>query len=94
MTCKICPKCGAKFMAGRLYWSTGQAGDPEELANLVCDLPQVQRQGGCINQSKSNPAKDTWEKRRAYADAMADEMDLSSNGKDFEPRDFLAGFDD
>jgi|TARA_B100001741_G_scaffold68893_2_gene55035 hypothetical protein len=81
-------------MDGQLFWSTGQKGDPEVLANLVCDLPQVQRGGGCINQFKSNPAKDTWEKRRAFADAMADEMDLPAGSKDFEPRDFLPGFDD
>ena len=61
MTCKICPKCEAKFMDGQLFWSTGQKGDPEVLANLVCDLPQVQRSGGCINKAKSNPSKDTWE---------------------------------
>lgn len=81
-------------MDGQLFWSTGQKGDPEVLANLVCDLPQVQRSGGCINKAKSNPSKDTWEKRQAYADAMADEMDLPSGAKDFNPRDFLTGFDD
>lgn len=94
MTCKICPKCEAKFMDGQLFWSTGQKGDPEVLANLVCDLPQVQRSGGCINKAKSNPSKDTWAKRQAYAEAMADEMDLPSGADDFKPRDFLAGFDD
>ena len=86
MDCKVCPKCEAKFMDGQLYWATGQKGDPEVLANLVCDLPQVQRGGGCINKAGSNPKKDTWEKRQAFADAMADEVDL--------PRNFLPGFDD
>ena len=90
MECKMCPKCGAKFMNGRLYWATGQAGDPEGLANLVCDLPQVQRQGGCINQFKSNPKKDTWAKRATFSDAMAEE--LNGDGPNLE--DFLAGFHD
>lgn len=75
-------------MAGRLFWSTGQAGDPEVLANLVCDLPQVQRGGGCINSALSNPSKDSWEKRAAYCDAMAEELDVPSS------RDFMPGFDD
>ena len=93
MTCRICPKCGARFMAGRLFWSTGQPGDPEVLANLVCDLPQVQRGGGCINSATSNPMKDSWEKRAAFSDAMAEEMDIPQ-APTFKPRDFLAGFDD
>jgi hypothetical protein len=80
-------------MAGRLFWSTGQPGDPEVLANLVCDLPQVQRGGGCINQFKGNLAKDTWEKRAAFSAAMAEEMDIPQ-APEFKPRDFLAGFDD
>jgi hypothetical protein len=75
-------------MAGRLFWSTGKAGDPEVLANLVCDLPQVKRGGGCINGAAGNPRKDSWEKRAAYCDAMAEEMDIKS------PREFLPGFDD
>ena len=29
----------------------------EVLANLVCDLPQVQRSGGCINKQKTTPRK-------------------------------------
>lgn len=66
MDCRSCPKCGAQWIDGKLYWSTGQAGDPEELANLVCDLPQVARGGGCINTARSNPNKDTWAKRMAF----------------------------
>lgn len=80
-------------MAGRLFWSTGKAGDPEVLANLVCDLPQVKRGGGCINQFEGNPAKDTWDKRATFSEAMAEELYTPKEEK-FEPRDFLAGFDD
>jgi len=75
-------------MAGRLFWSTGKLGDPEVLANLVCDLPQVKRGGGCINQFEGNPSKDSWEKRAAYCDALAEEFDVPGS------RDFLPGFDD
>ena len=93
MNCKMCPKCGAKFMNGRLYWATGKAGDPEVLANLVCDLPQVQRGGGCINQFKGNPSKDTWAKRAAFSDAMAEELDIGdTGGSGFD--EFLPGFHD
>jgi hypothetical protein len=37
--------------------------------------------------------KDTWEKRAAFSDAMAEEMDIPQ-APTFKPRDFLAGFDD
>jgi hypothetical protein len=75
-------------MAGRLFWSTGKAGDPEVLANLVCDLPQVQRGGGCINNAPGNPSKDSWQKRADFCDALAEEFDVTPT------RDFLPGFDD
>ena len=57
MNCRDCPKCGAKWIDGVLYWSTGQKGDPAVLANLVCDLPQVQRRGGCINETAGDPKR-------------------------------------
>ena len=77
-------------MNGKLFWATGKPGDPDVLANLVCNLPQVNRKAdGCINSFDGDPAKDTWAKRRAFADAMDSEMNPGP------PReDFLGGFHD
>lgn len=89
MNCRDCPKCGAKWIDGVLYWSTGQKGDPAVLANLVCDLPQVQRGGGCINETAGDPKKDTWSKRRRFSEMLAREL-----GDDENPEPFLRGFHD
>ena len=61
MNVKICPKCNAKWIDGKLYWSTGAAAREEDLAGLVCDKLS---DGSCINPLKgTNHDGDTWEKR-------------------------------
>jgi len=35
---KVCSKCGAKWLNGQHYWSTGLIGDDQTLSNLVCGL--------------------------------------------------------
>jgi hypothetical protein len=42
---------------------------------------------GCINGFEGDPTKDTWAKRRAFADAMDSEINLGS-------QEFLKGFHD
>ena len=61
MNCKQCGKCGAKWIDGQLFWSTGKPGRDEDLAGLVCD-----RWGGdqCINPVRGTEhGGDTWAKR-------------------------------
>lgn len=68
-----CPKCGARFFNGRLYWATGKPGRPEDLASLVC---QPYGDSTCINFKKEQAGGDTWQKRLDFLNAMASELDL------------------
>ena len=70
MEAKTCPKCGARFLEGTLFWSTGKPGKPEDLAGLVCDDYGDET---CINELKGTKHDgDTWEKRDAYARGLYD----------------------
>lgn len=70
---KQCPKCGAQFLDGRLYWATGKAGDPKDLAGLVCQNWGDQT---CINPMRYEKGGDTWKKRLDFLNLMANELDL------------------
>lgn len=61
MESKKCPKCGATWIGGQLFWATGKKGTDEDLAGLVCD-----KLGGpeCINPAQGTKhGGDTWGKR-------------------------------
>ena len=66
---KACTKCGAKWLNGQHYWSTGIIGDTKTLSNLVCGLVESP---DCINPDHKRGhiygEKDTWEKRRQFID--------------------------
>ena len=66
---KVCTKCGAKWLNGQHYWSTGLVGDTKTLSNLVCGLVES---NDCINPDHKKGhiygEKDTWEKRRQFID--------------------------
>jgi hypothetical protein len=70
---KSCTKCGARFLGGRLYWSTGKPGDPKDLAGLVC---QNWGDATCINPMRDAKGGDTWAKRLEFMQAMDSELDL------------------
>jgi hypothetical protein len=72
-TNRSCPKCGANFLAGRLYWATGKPGDPRDLAGLVC---QNWGDETCINPMRHASGGDTWQKRFEFMNTMASELDL------------------
>jgi len=60
---KECTKCGACWLNGQHYWSTGAKGNELNLAGLVCnkaDSPE------CINPRKGEDGGDTWEKREMF----------------------------
>lgn len=73
METKHCPKCGAKWLDGQMYWSTGKPGTEADLAGLVCD------NGGdetCINELKgTNHGGMTWAKRMAEVDRVLIDQD-------------------
>ena len=65
---KTCPKCGAHWIDGQLYWSTGAKGSEADLAGLVCDQYSDER---CINTLKgTDHGGDTWEKRSEMIDQL------------------------
>lgn len=60
MNCKQCTKCGAKWIGGQHYWSTGVLGNEADLAGLVCNSLGNEE---CINPSRGDVTGDTWEER-------------------------------
>jgi hypothetical protein len=60
-----CPRCGAAWLNGQLYWATGCKGKEEDLAGLVCNMVNTPE---CINPKKGVDGGDTWEKRRLFID--------------------------
>lgn len=77
MNLKSCPKCGAQFIDGKVYWSTGKEGTAADLAGLVCD---DYGDATCINEVKGTKhGGDTWEKRAAFLDGL--EVGLNANLK-------------
>ena len=59
----ICSKCGATWIGGQLYWSTGKPGCPHDLAGLVCNTLETNQ---CINPCRGSTSGVTWEQRRHY----------------------------
>jgi len=56
----VCSKCGASWIDGQLFWSTGKEGDPHDLAGLVCNNLGDET---CINPCKGSTSGDSWERR-------------------------------
>lgn len=70
---KFCPKCGAKWIDGQLYWATGKKGSEADLAGLVCDQYSDEQ---CINNLKGTKHDgQTWEKRMMEIDRVLAEHD-------------------
>ncbi len=69
---KTCPKCGAHWIDGQLYWYTGAKGSEADLAGLVCDQYSDEQ---CINTLKGTKhGGDTWEKRSEMIDKLFAEL--------------------
>lgn len=72
MNSRTCPKCGATWINGQLFWSTGKAGTEEDLAGLVCNNLRDE-QDLCINEKKGDDTGQTWEYRRGFIDGALSE---------------------
>jgi len=57
---KSCPKCGATWMEGQHYWSTGALGNEDDLAGLVCNKLG---NDDCINPKRGSEEGITWADR-------------------------------
>jgi hypothetical protein len=69
--CKSCEICGAKWLGGTLYWSTGKPGLERDLASLVC---QVAKNPKCINPQKDKTGGQTWEDRMRFLEVFEQEF--------------------
>ena len=60
-----CPRCGARWLDGQLFWSgTGKKASELDLAGLVCNSVN---DPACINPCNGREGGDTWAKRLARA---------------------------
>ena len=75
MDTKQCPKCGAKWINGQLYWSTGKPASELDLAGLVCNKFSDDQ---CINSLKGEEGGITWEKRLEQMQRDLEEFDVSN----------------
>ena len=80
---KSCPKCGASFIEGQLFWSTGKPGKEEDLAGLVCNQLEEEDVPLCINEKRGATGGDTWEYRRGYIDGAMAELSRNKEEDDY-----------
>ena len=69
---KICKKCGAHWINGQLYWSTGAKAQEVDLAGLVCNNLGDEN---CINPEKGTEGGQTWAERAKKVEQLAEELD-------------------
>ena len=62
-----CPRCGARWLNGQLYWATGCKAKEQDLAGLVCNVVDSDE---CINPEKGSKGGDTWDKRARYIENL------------------------
>ena len=72
METKTCAKCGAQWINGQHYWSTGKEGNEVDLAGLVCNNLG---DDDCINPSRGTEGGQTWDKRVREVDGGLVESD-------------------
>ena len=73
MDSKSCLKCGAHWIEGQLYWSTGAKGNNEDLAGLVCNNLPEGEEHKCINSERGVTTGQTWEYRRGFVDGALEQ---------------------
>lgn len=73
---KNCPICGAHWVDGQLYWSTGKPGKDEDLNALVCRRLASPKAEGCVNPAKGSDGGVGWEERLKMTNDALLKLDL------------------
>jgi hypothetical protein len=76
MSNRNCPVCGAHWVDGQLYWSTGKPGTDEDLNALVCRRLAPEKASRCVNPSKGAEGGIGWEERLKMTEAALAEFEL------------------
>jgi hypothetical protein len=76
MSNRNCPICGAHWVDGQLYWSTGKPGNDADLNALVCRRLTAEKADGCVNPSKGEEGGIGWEERLKMTEAALTEFEL------------------
>ena len=63
MSNRNCPVCGANWIDGQLYWSTGKPGKDLDLNALVCRRLPPEKVEGCVNPCQGMEGGVGWEER-------------------------------
>jgi hypothetical protein len=71
MEIKTCSKCGARWIAGQLYWSNGKPAKEKDLAGLVCNRVNDKN---CLNPKLGDITGETWEKRLRRMEEFHEKM--------------------
>jgi hypothetical protein len=72
MSNRNCPVCGAHWVDGQLYWSTGKPGKDVDLNALVCRRLPPEKADGCVNPAKGSEGGIGWEERNKILDQGLD----------------------
>jgi hypothetical protein len=76
MSNRNCPVCGAHWVNGQLYWSTGKSGKDEDLNALVCRRLTAEKAAECANPCKGQDGGVGWEERLKMTEAALSEFEL------------------
>jgi len=63
MSNRNCPVCGAHWVDGQLYWSTGKPGSDLDLNALVCRRLPTEKAERCVNPAQGKDGGIGWEER-------------------------------
>ena len=75
---KICNKCGARWIEGKHYWTTGAEGNELDLAGLVCNNLKPGESYECINPQRGAEGGTSWEYRRGFIDGALKSLEDKS----------------